>query len=64
MSSPKVNPINFRTPPNLKGKVDPDVEQTINDHDNAIVDLQQANASLKSQLTAMQQQIAALSKGK
>ena len=54
MSSPKVNPINFRTPPNLKGLVHPDVEQTIQDHDNSIVDLQQAIASLKSQLTSLQ----------
>lgn len=53
MSSPKVNPINFRLPPDLKGKVHPDVEQTIRDHDNAIVDLQQAIASLKAQITAL-----------
>ena len=54
MSTPKVNPINFRVPPNLKGKVHPDVEQTIQDHDNAIVDLQQANAELKAQISALQ----------
>jgi len=52
MSSSKVNPISFRVPPNLSGKVHPDVEQTIQDHDNAIVDLQQAIASLKSQMEA------------
>ena len=48
------NPIGFRKPINVKGKVHPDVAQTIQDHDNAIVDLQQAIASLKQQITALQ----------
>jgi len=56
------NPISFRKPPNLKGKVHEDVAQTIIDHDNSIVDLQQANASLTSQLNAVQAQIAAIMK--
>lgn len=60
MSTSKVNPISFRTPPNLKGKVHPDVEQTIQDHDNMLVDLQQANSTTASQITALQKQIAAL----
>lgn len=57
MSSPNVNPISFRKPPNLKGKVHPDVEQTIQDHDNMLVDLQQANASLTEQFTALKKSL-------
>jgi hypothetical protein len=59
----EVNPPSFRVPPNLKGLVHPDVEQTIYDHDQSIVDLNKANKSLKSQITAMQASIAALQKG-
>ena len=55
-----VNPISFRKPPNIKGKVHPDVEQTILDHDNSIVDLNQANASLKSQIDSLQAQLTKL----
>ncbi len=60
----KVNPISFRVPPNLKGKVHDDVAKTILDHDNGIVDLRKANKSLKDQLTIMQAQIKALQGGK
>jgi hypothetical protein len=55
MSQP--NPISMRVPPNLKGKVHPDVEQTIYNHDQQIVDLQTANQSLKAQITAIQTQL-------
>lgn len=58
-----VNPPNFRVAPNLKGLVHPDVEQTIYDHDQSIVDLNKANSSLTSQIRALQTQIAALQKG-
>ena len=61
--SATVNPISFRKPPNLRGKVHPDVAQTIQDHDNAIVDLQQANSSLTGQIQALRAQVAA-SQGK
>ena len=56
MTAPKVNPPSFRVPPNLKGLVHPDVEQTIYGHDQSIVDLNKAVASLKSQITALQPQ--------
>lgn len=46
-----VNPIQFRLPPNLGNKLEPEVAQTIIDHDDAINDLQQAIISLKSQIT-------------
>jgi hypothetical protein len=52
-----VNPPSFRVPPNLKGLVHPDVEQTIYEHDQSIVDLNKANASLKSQIDALTAQI-------
>jgi hypothetical protein len=55
MTAPKVNPPSFRVPPNLKGLVHPDVEQTIYSHDQSIVDLNKAITSLKSQITALQQ---------
>ncbi len=56
------NPISFRTPPNLKGLVHPDVEQTIYDHDQSIVDLQGANQVTANQITELKAQIAALQK--
>jgi hypothetical protein len=52
-----VNPPSFRVPPNLKGLVHPDVEQTIYEHDQSIVDLNKANASLKSQIDALAAQL-------
>ena len=52
-----VNPPSFRVPPNLKGLVHPDVEQTIYEHDQSIVDLNKANASLKSQIDALTAQL-------
>jgi hypothetical protein len=48
------NPTSFRYPPNIEGKADPQVVQTIQDHDDAILDLQQAIPVLKSQITALQ----------
>ena len=59
-----VNPPSFRVPPNLKGLVHPDVEQTIYEHDQSIVDLNKANASLKSQIDTMNAAIAALQAAK
>jgi hypothetical protein len=53
-----VNPPSFRTPPNLKGLVHPDVEQTIYEHDQSIVDLNKANAALKAQIDALAAQVA------
>lgn len=52
-----INPPSFRVPPNLKGLVHPDVEQTIYEHDQSIVDLNKANASLKSQIDALAAQL-------
>ena len=52
-----INPPSFRVPPNLKGLVHPDVEQTIYEHDQSIVDLNKANASLKSQIDALTAQL-------
>jgi hypothetical protein len=60
MSQPTVNPPSFRTPPNLKGLVHPDVEQTIYEHDQSIVDLQGANSALAGQIRALQSQVAAI----
>ncbi len=59
-----VNPPSFRVPPNLKGLVHPDVEETIYQHDQSIVDLNKANASLKSQIDTMNAAIAALQAAK
>ena len=59
-----VNPPSFRVPPNLKGLVHPDVEQTIYEHDQSIVDLNKANAALKSQIDTMNAAIAALQAAK
>jgi hypothetical protein len=56
------NPISFRKPPNLRGKVHPEVAQTIQDHDNGIVDLNQANATHTTQIAALEARIAALEK--
>lgn len=47
------NPVSFRLPPNLSGKADPDVVETIGWHDDAINDLQQAIPHLKSQITTV-----------
>ena len=53
MSDSKVNPISFRLPPDIHESVHPSVKQAIHDHNNALVDLQKAIASLKSQLEAL-----------
>ena len=57
MTAPKVNPPSFRTPPNLKGLVHPDVEQTIYGHDQSIADLNKAMRSLKDQIPALQPKV-------
>ena len=62
MTQPTTNPISFRVPPNLRGKIHPDAEQAIHDHDNAIVDLQQANSTVAGQIQALQAQLAAMGK--
>ena len=62
MTQPANNPISFRVPPNIKGKVHPDVEQTIYNHDQSIVDLRAANQTVCSQIAALQAQLAAMGK--
>lgn len=61
-SNTNSNNSGFRTPPNLRGLVHPDVEQTIYDHDAQIVDLQQANTTVAGQIAALQAQVKALQK--
>lgn len=54
------NPISFRLPPNLKGKAHDDVVQTIQDHDNLLVNHAQAFQTVASQISALQAQVKAL----
>lgn len=61
-SNTNTNNSGFRTPPNLRGLVHPDVEQTIYDHDTEIVDLQAANSTVADQIKTLQAQVAALQK--
>ena len=53
MSKQTVNPISFRLPVQVDPSVHPSVHQALKDHDNSIVDLNQAIASLKSQIEAL-----------
>jgi len=57
-----VNPISFRRPVAVDKSVHETVKRALQDHDNQLVDLNQANASLKSQIDALTAQLAALGK--
>ena len=50
MSGPPVNPIGFRLPFEIEGKAEPEIVQALHYHDDGLVDLNQAVASIKSQM--------------
>jgi peptidoglycan hydrolase CwlO-like protein len=54
------NPVSFRVPVNVDKSVHPTVRQALQDHDDGITDLRQANESLTSQVNALQAQVKAL----
>jgi hypothetical protein len=54
------NPISFRKPMQVDKSVHPTVKQALQDHDQSIVDLNQANASVVSQLQVLQAHVASL----
>ena len=53
MAASKTNPISFRLLVQVDPSVHPSVHQALKDHDNQLVDLNQAIASLKSQIDAI-----------